>query len=132
MKAQSVDRILQSNHGPCNELFDTSHFHIDVYGNYIPGLCTGLSLDHEDLGKPVDPERYPFLYALMTGGIGALLAIAEEQYGFRHENDSSTASEVNDSYVSKCGLCYRIRRFLVVDRNVESPDLQPKQYYTVE
>ena len=36
--------ILANSPPSCAQaLSDTSHFHIDLYGNYIPGLCAGLA-----------------------------------------------------------------------------------------
>jgi hypothetical protein len=122
MKAKKVEKIVRNNRGACKELFDTSHFHLDLYENYVPGLCTGLALDFRDVGSPVDSEKYPFLHALMSGGIGALLSLVKERYGFTPR----------EQYVSKCQLCYHIRHFLVEEKDIDSPDLQPVQYYTLE
>ncbi len=120
MEPKPLSRLLAENSGGCYELFETSHFHIDLYGNYIPGLCTGLSVEHTDLGSPIDSDKYPFLFLLMKKGTDGLLSHVQEKYGFTPE----------DSYVSKCQLCYSIRRYLVVEKNIHSADLQPEQYYT--
>ena len=40
------EEILSSNQRGCRELMDVSHFHFDLYGNYIPGLCSGLVLHY--------------------------------------------------------------------------------------
>ncbi len=53
---------LSSNQGGCRELIEVSHFHFDLFGNYIPGLCSGLSLHYSNLGNTVPPEKYPFLH----------------------------------------------------------------------
>jgi len=46
--------IVSVSKGGCSELLDVSHFHIDLFGNYIPGLCSGLAIRYED---PL-PGRY--------------------------------------------------------------------------
>jgi hypothetical protein len=104
----------------CAELAEVSHFHLDLYGNYVPGLCAGLSIRREDLGLPLDPDEYPIISRLFSAGIGALVAYATQAHGFE-----ASKSE----YVSKCELCYEVRRFLVVDRRVDSQELQPRGHY---
>ena len=118
MEEQTVERLLK-NSGPCSSLRETSHFHLDLYGNYIPGLCSGLAVAAEDLGEPVDPDRYPFLALLLARGPQALLETARDQYGFRPA----------DAYVNSCELCQEIRTYLVIDAEVDSPDLAPTGFY---
>jgi len=112
------DICLRNRHG-CGELCDTSHFHVDLFGNYIPGLCSGLAIRAEDLPGPVSKTGYPILNLLYTEGIGGLYAMAQELYDF----------VPNDSYISKCQLCLHIRRHMVIDRGVESLELQPNEFY---
>jgi hypothetical protein len=95
-------------------------FHFDLYGNYIPGLCAGLSVRGEDMGKPLDPEKYPIITCLFTKGIGGLLSYAVEKYDFQ-------ASKT--LYAIKCELCYEVRRSLVIDHDVHSRELQPLGHY---
>ncbi|GAB4526948.1 MAG: radical SAM protein [Anaerolineae bacterium] len=104
----------------CKELAGVSHFHLDLYGNYIPGLCAGLSIRREDLGSPLDANEYPIISRLYTGGIGEFVSYAAEAHGFK-------ASE--PAYGSKCELCYEVRRFLVVDKGLDSRELQPRGHY---
>lgn len=104
----------------CSELAGVNHFHLDLYGNYIPGLCAGLSIRREDLGATLDAEEYPIITRLYSGGVGDLLAYAAQKYAFR-------ASQ--PAYASKCELCYEVRRFLVVDKEVDSKELQPRGHY---
>lgn len=105
--------------GGCSELEGTSHFHIDLFGNYIPGLCSGLAIRVEDLGKPLDPERYPLLTVLYSSGIRGLLEYAAAEHGFQPAA----------CYTSKCHLCLDIRSFLVRERKLESRELQPTEHY---
>jgi uncharacterized Fe-S cluster-containing radical SAM superfamily protein len=111
--------ILSSNKRGCSELLDVSHFHLDLFGNYIPGLCSGLAIRRDDLGKPVEPEEYPFLSILFEFGINGLFDVAVKDYGF----------EPSEKYLSKCHLCSEIRRHLVIEKELETRELQPRGYY---
>jgi len=106
-------------HNGCSELTDTSHFHIDLFGNYIPGLCSGLAIKAEDLGQLLDKNKYPILSILYSEGVYALLEFTRHQYNF----------EPKDQYLNKCDLCLDIRRFLSSEMKQESIELQPKQFY---
>ena len=105
---------------PCPELQNASHFHVDYLGRYIPPGCTGMGILLEDLGKELDPVSYPVLSRLCNQGLGALLAYAQE-LGYKH-NPSG--------YVSKCELCFDIRKHLISTDRQGHPDLTPERFYT--
>lgn len=104
---------------PCRELADTSHFHIDLFGNYIPGLCSGFGIDAEDLGGFIPEDKYPFIHLLYTEGIGAFLVRAQKAYGF----------EPASHYLNKCDLCNAIRRHMVRESLYTGEELKPLSYY---
>jgi hypothetical protein len=104
----------------CRELSGVSHFHLDLYGNYIPGLCAGFAIRHTDLGQPLVPEDYPLLSRAATHGIGAVLEYACTNYDFQPDAQG---------YASKCHLCYAIRHFLVMERRLDFTELQPRGHY---
>jgi hypothetical protein len=112
------DAILNRYRGGCRELQDVSHFHLDLFGNYIPGLCAGLAIQRDDLGSPLSPEKYPLLARLHESGINGLFALARE-HGF----------EATGAYLSKCHLCLDIRRYLVMDRGLKFTELAPRGFY---
>lgn len=112
--------ILEGETGGCRELADASHFHIDLYGNYIPGLCSGLAIHRDDLGRPLREEEYPILIRLFSKGIGSFVHYAAERYGFQPSRSS---------YGWKCELCFEARRYLVIHQKVESKELQPPGHY---
>jgi hypothetical protein len=114
-----LEEILESHPGGCNELLDVTHFHLDLFGNYIPGLCSGMAIQREDLGSPLSPDEYPLLTTLFQSGIKGLLDRASAEFGFRPETN----------YTPKCHLCFDIRRYLVRDSQLDSKELQPQQYY---
>ena len=118
----TVDEILAANPMGCSELTDVSHFHIDLYNNYIPGLCTGLAIHREDLGKPLLPQEYPFLNILYNKGIQAFFKYAQENTGF---------TPGKDTYINKCELCFEIRSCFINAKNITSKELQPVQHYMI-
>lgn len=117
--SQSVDKIINSN-GPCRELASTDHFHIDLFGNYVPGLCSGFSIKASDLGKEFTKSSYPLINTLYHEGIGAFCAWASKEHNYT----------VKDEYLNKCDLCLDIRRFFVKEKRIDSKELQPVYYYS--
>ena len=118
---QPVETILAQASPDClAELTDTSHFHMDLAGDYVPGLCSGLALRVDDLGAPLDPERYPILTTLAESGINGFYeyAAALEEYLPRP-----------DGYINKCELCQDIRRHLSERGWFESTELSPPEFY---
>ena len=104
---------------PCAELQNTGHFHVDFMGRYIPPGCTGMGILLEDLGQALDPASYPVLSRLMEQGLGGLLQYAQE-LGFAPEKNG---------YVSKCELCFEMRKHLVLHHAQEHPDVTPEWFY---
>lgn len=114
--------IQESQHG-CSELNEVNHFHLDLFGNYIPGLCAGLSVQASDLGYELDPEEYPIITSLYSGGIGNLLDYAAGTFNVHPSKET---------YRLKCELCLEIRKHLVLEKNIRSKELQPIEHYTLE
>jgi hypothetical protein len=117
--AEDLDTVLERSAGGCRELSDTFHFHLDLYGGYLPGLCAGLSIDYRDLGVPLPEERYPVISALASKGVSGLLEMAVGEHSF----------EPKERYFSKCDLCEDIRRFLALERSACSNELRPREFY---
>ena len=111
--------ILSANRGGCHELQDVSHFHFDLFHNYIPGLCSGLTIRSDDLGKPISPDKYTIISTLFQSGINGFFRMASTEYDF----------QPSDGYISKCHLCFNIRRHLVLNRKVSSRELEPVAFY---
>ena len=112
-------RSLVERTGGCAELADTSHFHIDLDGNYVPGLCSGLAIAAADLGRPLNAEAYPLISILHARGAAGLLEYARGMFGFTPQAE----------YMNKCHLCLDIRRYLVAQGNPASPELAPAEFY---
>ena len=115
---QPVGEILKSGKG-CIELTDTSHFHADLFGNYIPGLCSGISILVDDLAGPLNADEYPIITMLYNNGVNELLETATSKSGFNPQK----------KYFNKCHLCFDIRKYLVKEKRVNSKELQPAEYY---
>lgn len=100
------------------------HVHIDLYGNYIGGLCAGISV-----GNGFDLDRLyaegtslqdrPVLRQLVEGTLGSLYAWATEEYGFR---------ELEEGYIAPCHLCAHIRKH-IYDQGGRTPELAPPEFY---
>ena len=118
---KSAEQILKENTGNCAvELSDTGHFHLDLFGNYIPGLCSGLSIKRDDLSQPLAADRYPVLSTLFAKGIRGIYKMARDAF------DYTPAKSV---YINKCDLCTEIRT-LFVQHNFGGPaELNPKEFY---
>ncbi len=115
---KSLDVILENTAG-CHELTDTSHFHVDLFDNYIPGLCSGLSVRIDDLGKELISDVYPIISILYREGIKGFYEYAKSEYQFRPA----------EKYLNKCHLCNDIRSYLVLGKKLRSTELQPEEYY---
>jgi len=112
--------LAESPAGCAAELTDTSHFHVDLFGHYIPGLCSGLAIFRDDLGAPLSTERYPILTELFQHGIQGLFNFAEHHYAFAAQRTG---------YINKCDLCTEIRTHLVSSDGSDFKDLKPREFY---
>lgn len=118
MKIEPFNRILEKS-APCRLLAGVHHFHVDLYGNFIPQSCPGLSVNLKEVSEGADPDKYPVLHSLESKGIGGLVELAVEKYGYKPKSE----------YAGKCDLCYDIRTYLVLERELDLPDLQPAGHY---
>ncbi len=119
---KSPQQILDQSPASCARLLaDTSHFHVDLYGNYIPGLCSGLAFDADDLGAPLPAGKYPLLDQLTESGIKGLYALAEESYNYVPSKNG---------FLNHCDLCTDIRKFLLHTANESFLELKPVEFYT--
>ena len=114
-----LDDLLKKNRGGCRELLDVTHFHFDLFGHYIPGLCSGLAIKTDDMGKPLINDEYPILNTLHTQGIQGLLEMAQHHFNF----------EPVEAYLSKCHLCTHIRQTMVINQKMEIPEISPYYFY---
>jgi hypothetical protein len=122
LRTKTLEHILRENTTGCSqELTDASHFHIDLFGGYIPGLCSGLAIERDDLGNGLRPDKYPILTILGAEGIRGLLDFAAREYGFQPQQAG---------YINKCDLCTEIRFFLVEAGYDRSKELGPEEFYS--
>ena len=118
LAAHGVGRPWAEFDGPalCRQrLADTSHFHVDLEGLYVPGLCAGIVLPLADVPGPVALDRYPILAALVVGGAAGLARLAME-----------TGFEPLRHYASACDLCTHARFHLASE---DFAELGPAGFY---
>lgn len=119
-EAKPIQKLLSEHPLSCEaELKDTTHFHVDLYQNYIPGLCSGLAINIKDLGQPLSSKKYPLIHQLLEKGISGLYEKAKAM-GFY---------PTRKGYISKCDLCTDIRQYFS-SKNLFDIELQPKGFYT--
>ncbi|MGD8880602.1 MAG: radical SAM protein [Desulfobacterales bacterium] len=118
---KSADEILDENRGGCAaELLNTQHYHLDLFGNYIPGLCSGLSIKKEDLDKALPEQRYPVLATLFHEGICGIFKMAQKEFDY---------TPAKDSYINKCDVCTEIRTIFVKNTFGGDSELNPREFY---
>jgi hypothetical protein len=117
----SPEKILDESPSSCaRALSDTSHFHIDLHGHYIPGLCAGLAMEMADLGQALPQGKYPLLDQLAASGISGLYEWAEQGYSYAPRKKA---------FLNHCDLCTDIRSFLLHGDADRFPELAPKGFY---
>ena len=118
---KSARQIIDKNAGGCaSELLSTGHFHLDLFGNYMPGLCSGLSIRREDLGNTLSEDRYPILTTLFHEGIRGIYKLAKEKFEFRPSRNR---------YINKCDLCTEIRKVFTENDFGGAAELNPRAFY---
>jgi hypothetical protein len=104
----------------CTELDGIHHFHIDLYGNFVPQSCAGLSVAIDDLRSGADPAKYALIDALRSDGVRGLYEIAVARYAFAADAE----------YAGKCDLCQTIRKHIARATGPKAlPDLRPAGHY---
>jgi len=120
LPGKSPEELLAEKSVCSRELLSTGHFHIDLYGSYIPGLCSGLAIDMRDLGHSLAQEKYPLITTLFQNGVAGLMEIAERDWGYTPRKST---------YLNACDLCTEIRSFLMQSGYLDSWELRPSEFY---
>jgi len=113
--SKPLTSLLAAQKRPCRNLLSAGHFHVDLYGRYIPPGCTGIAILLEEAVNGVPQGKYPALDALVAGGVAALLETAQG-LGFNAEA----------AYTSSCALCFHIRHWL--SKQSGFPELDAEHY----
>jgi hypothetical protein len=106
-----------------HEIAYAPHSHFDLYGNYIPGFCGGLSIGSwRDLPKLLEEfsrGNFPELIAILVeAGPFGLFEMSREIYEYE---------PLEEGYAGKCHLCVDVRRHLVQESSFS--ELEPKGFY---
>jgi len=114
-------QVLEDSPPDCSGVLgDTRHFHIDLYGDYIPGLSSEHAVDMRGLRRPLPKETYPLLHRLATKGVCGLYELAAERFGYApHRN----------AFLNPCDLCTDIRNFLFRRTEDSFSELAPAGFY---
>jgi len=64
---------------PCSSLLSGGHYHVDMYGRYIPPGCTGIVIPLEEAAGGIPEGKYPVYEVLLSGGVKGLLSSAESK-----------------------------------------------------
>ena len=109
------------------ELLHAPHSHLDLYGNFIPGFCGGISMgDWHNLKKVVQGFRQgklpPMLQLLNDGGPYQLFKTTQESFGYK---------ELTEGYAGKCHLCVDVRQHMT-KTGVWQENLRPSLFYEVQ
>ncbi|AGC69134.1 radical SAM domain protein [Thermoclostridium stercorarium subsp. stercorarium DSM 8532] len=118
MRMQPFEQIMREA-GPCRLLSGLYHFHVDLYGNFIPQSCPGLAVPLKELVDGADTDKYRIFYNLDSAGVAGLAGLAMKEYRYIPKAE----------YAGKCDLCYDIRNHLVLGLGLDLPDLKPDGHY---
>jgi len=112
IQRKSPDELADSH---CREaLLRSRHVHVGAGGLVMPGTCAGIVLgdaSKEPISRiwwrlDADHDAREIVGTLSRAGPVGLLRLAEEEDGFDWRKDCPTG------YLSKCHLCWSVRRFL--------------------
>ena len=121
-KKYPINHFFNENCG--SELVRNWHCHFDNYGNYIPGYCGGISwgnISNLDTlcTKAIDLGEFPILKALILGKIKDLYDFSVQNFNYK---------DLKDGYVSKCHVCFDIRKEITSKTN-KLHELNPIEFY---
>jgi hypothetical protein len=105
------------------EILFGKHSHFDLYGNYIPSFCGGLSLGNwhklpQIMDKYHAGSHPPLIKILIEEGPYGLFCLAKADFGYHQRAEG---------YAGKCHLCVDVRRHLVTFQDF--PELKPSGFY---
>lgn len=105
------------------------HAHMDFYGNYCAGFCSGMTIGEKSAfnlkelyAKGIDLEDYPILDIVINKNMQSLYEYAKQRE-FHIDID-------RDAYSSPCHLCLHIRTFLFSKYPGLYKELSPDFFYS--
>ena len=106
------------------ELAFAPHSHLDLYGNFVPSFCGGISLgDWHDLPGLVGRFRQErvsrLVRVLMDSGPYGLFQLARDEYGYQ---------ALSNGYADKCHLCMDVRKHFSM-QSAYPETLKPTDFY---
>ena len=113
---QPVEKLVNSK--SCQRSLSLNHFHVDLFGNVLPGGCTGMTVPLEEIIEGIPEGKYPVYEAVCGGGTAALMELATAR-GF---------VPAAEGYTSTCGMCFHIRKWLAENALADCPELDAEYY----
>ncbi len=105
-----------------SELMLSRHAHFDLYRNYVPGFCGGISLGKiEELPRFYEEfniRKVPLVKLLVEKGSYGLMEMGKREFGY----------EELEGYAGKCHLCVDVRRH-IAGHTDEFKELEPRRFY---
>ena len=107
-KKRPAEYFINSSDRCAEKLSSLHHFHVDLNGDFIPPGCIGFKADIFDLcgegsGDGLNEEKHANFLAVTGGGFGRFYERARS-LGFAPDSSG---------YVSKCGLCFDIKKYIL-------------------
>lgn len=96
------------------------HSHMDLYGNYIPAFCGGLTAADWRAEDPLQRPYPPLVELLIEQGPYGLFEMVGKRYDYR---------PLPGGYAGKCHLCVDLRWHLVRVKGDDYPELRPAGFY---
>ncbi|MCM8807336.1 MAG: radical SAM protein [Candidatus Omnitrophica bacterium] len=100
------------------EFLNPYHIHIDLYENYIPSFCAGITLGNFEKVLNEGINRNEKILNFLMTDIYSFLIWAENEYGYKRK----------EGYINKCHLCLDIRKYLI-DNGFYFDSLKPIEFY---
>jgi len=102
------------------DLTSTTHFHVDDRGLLFTGMCAGIvAATVDDFHPDMSGEQHVVFRKLCEEGPYGLMQVASRGFGYGPREDG---------YVSRCDLCFDVRRHLHARGKFE--ELRPDAFYT--
>jgi hypothetical protein len=105
------------------EILFAPHSHFDLYGNFIPGFCGGITVGSwrglEQVTSNFQQGIFPELLEILIDSGPFGLFECGQKIGY---------TQLPEGYSGKCHLCVDVRAFL--EKTGEYDELQPANFYT--
>jgi len=117
---------------PCGNLSRGGHFHADLFGRYVAPGCTGMGVMVEDMASPLFQRGWPAGPGDFNAKYPVMAILTEQGLAGLYDYAADKGFAPDGGYVSKCDLCFSIRKYLIKTYPGDHPDLAPAEYYNMD